>query len=137
MNEVNEKQRGEDEDWEFIWQREYGAKRYFRHRRNRRVSVCDESGDNPSRTEDGPLYLDWNRNAYANIDVSSSHISVTFLVPVEDEHGKKHACSIHVEDMRKLFELGLWRGGLATEDPGLACLITIFMTHFGIEYEQG
>jgi hypothetical protein len=59
----------------------HGNHRYFRDVRGR-VSIADDSGTDPSFTDDGPLYLDPNRIAELRCDGDDCTVGSSVAIPV-------------------------------------------------------
>lgn len=100
--------------------------RYFQRLDDGRVSVADNSGTDPDRTDDGPLYLDTARSA--RIELSGLTGAVCVRLPVRTQTGARVNCHVQPGDLVFLLHAGHWRAAAVEVSEEIEPLIDLFFS---------
>jgi len=87
-----------------------------------RVSVADDSGATPDRTDDGPLWLDMTRGARVGAGPRGPYVRL----PVRTETGSARAVFVQPGDLVFLLDAGHWSKKAVTVSDEIGPLADLF-----------
>jgi hypothetical protein len=119
--------------WTKLGQPTRGGHRYFRDA-GTAVAVADNSGHDPSSTDDGPLWLDAHRKVV--VEPLSSGSQILACLPVTAARHKKGEfwVSVPIQDLVWLLEQGFWNANqveLRGEASVMANLVGVILKSAG------